>query len=482
MIETVKTKTDIEPSNGKPDSSESFRDSIATVDKKGRRIWIYPKKPSGNFHRARLVVSWILLAILFVGPFVRINGQPALLLNFLERKFIIFGLAFWPQDFHLFVLATITFVLFIVLFTAVFGRVWCGWACPQTVFMEMVFRKIEYFIEGDARKQRELDKAPWTAEKFFKKSAKHLIFFGISFLIGNIFLAYIIGSEELLRIVTQPPWAHWAGFLSVLFFSLLFYFDFAWFREQTCVLVCPYGRFQSVLLDRNSIVISYDFVRGEPRGKLSKRKSRDNLGDCIDCHLCVDVCPTGIDIRNGTQLECINCTACIDACNQVMDKIGRPRGLIRYSSYNGIAEGRKKLLTPRVLGYSTVLVILTAALIYLIVGRSDIEATILRAPGQLYQEQPNGTVSNLYTVKIVNKTFSELPVQFRLVRPEGKISLVGSDMVLPADGLAETAMFIEIPKDKLYSENTTVVIEVISNGKVLQTVKTRFIGPPTRGD
>ncbi len=462
--------------------SESFRDAIATVDRRGRRIWIYPKKPSGPFYTARTIVSIFLLAILFAGPFVRLNGQPLLLLNVLERKFIIFGLAFWPQDFHLFVLATIAVIVFILLFTAVFGRVWCGWACPQTVFMEMVFRRIEYWIEGDARKQRALDAGPWTAEKIIKKGTKHLIFFTISFLIGNIFLAYIIGSDRLLDIVTDPPWEHWGGFLAVLFFSLLFYWIFSYFREQACTLVCPYGRFQSVLLDKNSIVISYDFIRGEPRSKFSKRQSREGLGDCIDCRLCVDVCPTGIDIRNGTQLECINCTACIDACNTVMERVGFPKGLIRFSSYNGIIEGRKQIITPRVLGYTVLLLFLIGALVYMLLGRSDIEATILRAPGVLYQEMADGYISNLYTVKIVNKTFKKLPVEFRLKSLPGRINVVGSKLVVPPDGLAESALFVELPRDQIHSENAKVTIEVLSGGKVLDEVKTTFIAPASNGE
>ncbi|RMD98999.1 MAG: cytochrome c oxidase accessory protein CcoG [Calditrichaeota bacterium] len=459
------------------DKRGSFRDTISTVDKKGKRIWIYPKKVTGNFYRARSWVSIFLLVFLFGAPFVHIHGQPLLLFNFLERKFIIFGLAFWPQDFHLFVLATIAIIVFILLFTAVFGRVWCGWACPQTVFMEMVFRKIEYFIEGDARHQRALNAAPWTTEKIFKKGTKHTIFFAISFLIGNTFMAYIVGSDRLIEIISQPPWHHWAGFIAVLFFSLLFYWIFAYFREQACVLVCPYGRFQSVLLDPNSIVISYDFVRGEPRGKFSKKRDRSNLGDCIDCRLCVDVCPTGIDIRNGTQLECINCANCIDACNSVMDKVGFSRGLIRYSSYNGIAEGKKKLLTPRMVGYSAILVFLVSVLFYMLMGRSDIEATILRAPGVLFQKLPNGHISNLYTVKIVNKTFSDLPVEFKLKSPKGQINLVGDKMVVPQDGLAESALFVEIPRDQLKSENSKIVIQVFSGDKLLDEVKSSFIGP-----
>ena len=457
--------------------SESFRDQISTVDKKGNRIWIYPQKPKGNLHTARAWFTVFLLTVFFAGPFVNINGQPILLLNIFERKFIIFGLVFWPQDFHLFVLATLAFVVFILLFTAVFGRIWCGWACPQTVFMEMVFRKIEYLIEGDSRQQRTLNQAPWTSDKVFKKTLKHSIFFLIAFLIGNTFMAYIVGSGALINIITSPPWHHWAGFVAVVAFSGLFYWIFASFREQACVLVCPYGRFQSVLLDPNSIVVAYDFKRGEPRGKFSKRRSRESLGDCIDCNQCVEVCPTGIDIRNGTQLECVNCTACIDACNNVMEKVNLPKGLIRYSSYNSIVEGKKHLLTPRFFGYSAILAVILLALGLLFLNRSEIETSIFRTPGILFQELPNGDISNLYAVKIVNKTFTELPVQLELKNVPGKIRIIGSELVVPADGLTETAFFVEIPRDLITASNTQLTIRVISNGKEVDEVKTAFIGP-----
>lgn len=458
-------------------AEESFRDRIATVDQKGKRIWIYPKRPQGRFYNARTIFSLFLLAILFAGPFIKINGQPALLLNFIERKFIIFGLVFWPQDFHLFGLAMLTFVVFIVLFTAVFGRVFCGWACPQSVFMEMVFRRLEYWIEGDARHQRALDAAAMTGEKLFKKTLKHGIFFLIAFVIGNTFLAYIVGIDELFSYVTSPPTEHFTGFLSVVFFSGLFYANFAFFREQACVIVCPYGRFQSVLLDRNSIVVSYDFERGEPRGKISKKAPQQALGDCVACHQCVDVCPTGIDIRNGTQLECINCTACMDACDAVMRKVDRPTGLIRYSSYNAIIDKTKRLLTPRVFGYSSVLVLLLVLLTGLLLTRSEIEATILRTPGTLYQQSADGQISNLYSVRVVNKSFAARPIDLRLQGIEGKISMVGGGLTVPEEGLAETAFLVEIPRERLAGINTRIQIDVISGEQVLDSITTSFIGP-----
>lgn len=457
---------------------ESFRDSIATVDNKGKRIWIYPKKPGGRFYTARNLVTILLLLIFFGGPFIKIGGQPLLLLNFLERKFIIFGLAFWPQDFYLFLLAMITFVVFIVLFTAVFGRVWCGWACPQTVFMEMVYRKIEYWIEGDARHQKKLNARPMDIQKFLKKTLKHAIFFTIAFLIGNMFIAYIVGVDKTLEIVSAPPSENLAGFTAVMIFSGIFYFIFSWFREQACVVVCPYGRFQSVLLDESSIVISYDFIRGEKRGKLIKNKPLpEDQGDCVDCNQCVDVCPTGIDIRNGTQLECVNCTACMDACDTVMEKIHKPRGLIRYASYNAIKFNNKKIFTPRVIGYTAVLVLLLGLFILLLLLRSPIESTILRAPGSMYTILNNGDVSNLYSVKVINKTFEKMPVEFRLKNMDGKLILAGKQLVIPPDGMAQSALIAEINKQYLSSGKNNITIEILSQGKTIDEVNTGFVAP-----
>lgn len=457
---------------------ESYRDKLSTVDEEGKRIWIYPKKPSGPFYRARTVVSIFLLAFLFGAPFIKVNGHPLILLNVLERKFIIFGLTFWPQDLHLFALALLTLFVFIILFTVVFGRVFCGWACPQTIFMEMVYRKIEYLIEGDANKQRALKKAPWTFEKIAKKTTKHAIFYGIAFLIGNTFLAYIIGVDNLFKIVTEPPTQHLGGFTAMLIFSALFYGVFAFFREQACTLVCPYGRLQGVLLDPNSIVVAYDFRRGEPRGKLRRNQPRDNYGDCIDCKLCVQVCPTGIDIRNGTQLECVNCTACIDACNSVMTKIKKPKGLIRYSSYNGILQGVGLKLTPRIIGYSFVLIFLLTTLTFLLMNRAPVETTILRTPGVLYQETNDGKIQNLYNVQVVNKSYDDKALSFKLLNKTGEVVLVSGDRLqVPREGLAESALFVRLPQEEIQGITTPIEIGVFNGGEQIETIKTNFLGP-----
>jgi cytochrome c oxidase accessory protein FixG len=464
------------------EDTEAYRDSIATVDKDGKRIWLYPKKPSGRYYNARTIVSFIFLAIFLVLPFIKYNGEQLFLFNVLERKFIFFGILFTPQDFHLFVLVLLTFFVFIILFTVVFGRLFCGWVCPQTVFMEMFFRRIEYWIEGDAGAQRKLDASPWTAEKIRKKTLKHVIFFAIAFVVSNYFLAYIITMEEVLKIVREPVTQHWGGFFAILGFSGVFYGVFARMREQVCTTICPYGRLQGVLLVKDSIVVAYDHKRGEPRGKLKKNPVEQIQsavqGDCIDCKLCIAVCPTGIDIRNGTQLECTNCTACIDACDQIMEKVDKPKGLIRYDSETGINSGVRRIFTPRVYAYSFVLVALLALDVVLIANRGIVESIILRSPGQLYQEKDAEHITNLYTYKIINKSGKDMPFELKLLQPEGQIEFVGqSHDQLTKDKVAEGAFFVNMPLKQLTGRKTTIEIQVVSNGKVIDKVTTNFMGP-----
>lgn len=458
------------------DEPSAYRDRIASIDEGGNRKWIFPRKPRGRFYDLRTWFSYLLLAIMFSGPFITINGRPLLLLNIMERKFIILGMAFWPQDSYIFVLATLAFIVGIILFTVIFGRLFCGWACPQTIFLEMVFRKIEYRIDGNANKQRKLAAQAWNAQKIFKRVLKHSIFFALSFIIGNTFLAYIIGKDELFKIISEPVSAHAAGFSFMLIFTFLFYYVFAFFREQACTQVCPYGRFQSVLLDDKSIVVAYDFVRGEKRGNPKKNKS-DELGDCIDCNQCVDVCPTGIDIRNGTQLECVNCTACIDACDEVMDKVERPRGLIRYDSFDGIKTGETLKANFRNVGYTVILMGLVVFFFMLLLTRTDVETTVLRSYGTLYQDVGNNHYTNLYTVRVLNKTFEDLPIRLELIEPEGTLTMVGNDLNIRGQDKTEGAFFVDLSGDLLNGTETKLKIGVHSGDRLLETVKTSFMGP-----
>lgn len=459
------------------DTSETFRDSLATVTEEGKRKWIYPKKPSGRFHNARAAVSIFLLLFLFGVPFIKVNEHPLLLLNIIERNFILFGVPFGPHDFHLFVIAMIALVVFIILFTVVFGRVFCGWACPQTVFMEMVFRKIEYWIEGDAKKQRLLKASPWNKEKTIKRIFKHTIFFGIAFIISNFFLSYIISMDELIKIITAPPSSHLAGLTAILIFSGIFYWVFAYFREQACTIVCPYGRLQGALLDQDSLVIAYDNVRGEPRGRIKKGEQEAGKGDCIDCGLCIDVCPTGIDIRNGIQLECVNCAACIDECDSIMEKIKRPKGLIRYDSLKGIERKEKFRITPRILFYSSILIVLLSVLGYLLMTRSDYSVNIFRTPGMLYQKQENDVVSNLYDLNFINKTFNNASVTLKLENIKGEIKTIGNNFTIKQQGILDAKFLVLIPKEELKVMNTPLVIGLYSGGTLIKKIGTSFLGP-----
>jgi cytochrome c oxidase accessory protein FixG len=464
---------------------ESFRDSIATISEDGKRNYIHPKKPSGPFYEKRKVLSYFLLAFLISAPFIKINGNQFLLFNVLERRFNIFGFPFWPQDFHLFVMMMIVGVVGLTLFTVAFGRIFCGWFCPQTIFMEMVFRRIEFWIDGDRGTQLRLAKQEWNAEKIRKRVLKLSIFFIFSFFIANVFLAYLIGSDKLFLLVVNGPKEHLSTLIPLLIFTGIFYFVFAWFREQVCIIACPYGRMQGVLLDNKSINVAYDHVRGESENGRKKwlngeDRSAEGYGDCIDCNQCVVVCPTGIDIRNGTQLECVNCTACIDECDTIMDKVGLPKGLIRYASEDGILNKEKFKLTTRMKGYIGVLIILIGVLLSMLFLRNDVEATVLRMPGQMF-EHKGDNISNVFTYKIVNKTVEDLKeIHFKLKDIKGTIKVVGKDfVVVKKQGLVQGTLFVEINQALLEGDKMEIEIEVYSQNKLIETATTNFMGPRT---
>lgn len=458
---------------------DTFRDALSTVQEDGKRVWVYPKKVKGFFYTYRTYFSWLLLAILFAGPFIMVDGRPWLLFNIFERKFIIFGAVFWPQDTHLLIFLLLIFFVFIILFTIAFGRVWCGWACPQTLFMEMVFRKIEYAIEGDANQQRALDARPWDREKIIKKTSKIAIFAFISLLIGHLVMAYLIGIKQVVEIVSSPPTENLAGFIGLLAFSGIFMFVFTWFREQACLVVCPYGRLQGVMLDNNSINVMYDYVRGEPRGPIRKNAAENELkGDCVDCSLCVQVCPTGIDIRNGIQMECVNCTACIDACDEVMLKVNRPKGLIRYASENSIKEGFQQLITNKVKVYIVILLLLISAFVTLLATRSDISATVTRFPGMTYQEREDGKVTNLYQITLINKTYD--PQQVSLV-PESEgmeVEIVGEQhIILEPQSKYEGRFFLVRDQNEVKVNQEQVRVSLMVEGEKIDDISTSFTAP-----
>jgi len=482
------------------DKKGSYRDSVATISKEGRRNFINPRKPKGRLYRLRTWFSIFYLVVFFVLPFIKVNDEPVFLLNILARKFIIFGMVFWPQDFFIFGIAMLTFVVFIILFTVVFGRIFCGWACPQTIFMEMVFRKIEYWIDGDSSQQKKLKIMPWNAEKTRKRVTKFVVFYAISFIIANFFLAYIVGMDQLTGYL-QNPSAHTGTFISLLIFTTVFFFVYWWFREQACIVVCPYGRLQGVLLDKNSIIVAYDRIRGEPRGKLKKKNDHDfecvdckdegacnsmsskfevvvPQGDCIECMACVRVCPTGIDIRNGTQLECVNCTACIDACDSIMTSIQKPKGLIRYASENSIVNGVKLKFTARTKAYTSVLVVLLSLLVFLLVSRNDLDARLMRTAGMTYTSLPGGYISNLYNLKLANKTHKDIPFTLKLENMNGKIELVGSsNLIVKKEDYSHLQFFVKLNRSDVKGWKTELKIGMYENDKKIKTITANFIGP-----
>ncbi|MDZ4757958.1 MAG: cytochrome c oxidase accessory protein CcoG [Bacteroidota bacterium] len=457
---------------------ESFRDSVATISKEGRRNYINPKKPHGKLYTKRTIFSIFYLIVFFTLPFIYVNDEPLLMINILERKFILFGAIFWPQDFFIFGLGMVTFVVFIVLFTVVFGRIFCGWACPQTIFMEMVFRKIEYWIDGDSTQQKQLRSMPWKGKKIAKRAFKFVAFFIISFIICTFFLSYLIGMKNIEHYVLYPA-ENLGSITALFFFSWVFFFVYWWFREQACIVVCPYGRLQGVLLDKNSIVVAYDYKRGEPRGKI-KKEDPTAYSDCIDCAACVRVCPTGIDIRNGTQLECVNCTACIDACDDIMESIHKPKGLVRYASENSISNGVQLKFTTRIKAYTVVLTLLISLLVFLVASREDIGATLMRVSGMTYQTLPDGRISNLYNLKLLNKTHKEINIFLKLENMDGEVSLVGSSVstIKKAD-YTHLEFFVKLKRGDLKSWKTKLIISILDTKtlKKIKTLECNFLGP-----
>lgn len=458
-----------------PESAISFRDRIATSDDQGRRKWVFARLPKGRYTVRRHAVALFLIAIFFALPLIELDGQPFVLLDVINRHFILFGNVFWPQDTYLLGIVMLTFVVFVVLFTVVFGRLWCGWACPQTILLEIIFRRIEAWIEGSPAQQQAWSQRPKTGRWYLRRVLKILVFAVIIFLFVNFFLSYFISFKNL-RVAWETGFADYPRTLvAMIALTAAGTFVYTWFREQACTIVCPYGRLQGVLTDNDTLMVAYDYRRGEPRGKLSA--SDLNQGDCIDCRSCVQVCPTGIDIRNGTQLECVNCTACMDACNAVMTRVKKPHGLIRYASEKGISTGAPLQFTGRMAFYSAVLGALLVFLTVLVVRRAEVETTILRTPGILFQRNTDGTISNLYNYKIVNKSRRDIQLSFRLDAPQGRIRLVGNQPRVRKGASAEGVFFVDIDSTKVTVHEVKTVIGVMEETKLIETVKTTFIGP-----
>lgn len=466
--------------------NDEVRNSIGTMEKSGKRKWVYPKKPSGNYTTKRQYVSYVLLAILFITPFITLpNGNPLFKFDIISREFVILGFPFFTSDFFLLAIGMITTVIFIILFTMAYGRLFCGWVCPQTIFLEMVFRRIEYAIEGDRAKQMRLDKQEWDEEKIRKKLLKWTIFAVISFIISNVFLAYIVGKEALIKLIMEGPVENLSTFFGLIFFTVLFYFVFAWFREQACTLVCPYGRFQGVLIDSQTINVTYDFKRGEGTNGRSKYKKNEDRkaagkGDCIDCGQCVAVCPTGIDIRDGIQLECVNCTACIDACDDVMLKVGLPTGLIRYASEDNIKKGEKFKFTKRLAAYTVALVLLIGVMSAFLFNRSLVESKYLKVPGTSYTTEGTYYINQLeYT--FYNKTNEDQLVKIQLLSHKNSVvEMYVGDNNLPLNKgeIIQGKFYLKIPQSEVKSYKELIVIGLVDqNGKVIDKYETSFSSP-----
>ena len=461
--------------------AETFRDSVGTMDTTGKRKWVYPRKPKGKYTNYRLLVSILLLIIYFSIPFIKINGNPVLLINIIERQFYILGQPFYPQDFFILALGAITSLVFIILFTVAFGRIFCGWICPQTIFLEMIFRKIEYAIEGDRNKQIRLDNQAWDSEKIWKRSLKWFSFILISLIITHIMFMYIVGYEEVFNIMQQGPFEKPTNFLVMVLFTAAFYFVFAWFREQVCTMVCPYGRLQGVLIDKETINVLYDYKRGENRSKWKKGEDRRaaGKGDCIDCKQCVVVCPTGIDIRDGLQMECVNCTACIDACDEVMVKVGLPTGLIRYASEREIEEQTKFKFTTRMKAYTVVLALLTGFLGFLLYNRGEMEAKFLKQPGSSFFIR-DGKITNTYNYTFLNKSNETKTVIIKIIEPKnGEIaSSAANRIILKRDAMIKGTVNVSFPESqiKLSKQNLTLGVYDM-NGELLDSYTTYFEGP-----
>ena len=458
--------------------SDSFRDRHSNVTDKGKRKWIYALKPKGKLYRYRNYLSFFYLGLFFTLPFIKISGLPAVQLNFTEAKFILFGKIFWPDDFFIFAIAMIAFIVFIALFTVIYGRVFCGWICPQTIFMEFVFRKIEWWIEGPPAQQKKHNEGPWNKQRFIKKTFKHFIYLLISLLIAHTFLSYILSVKEVLHLIKHPVSQNAGLFAGLLFFTGLFYFVFAFVRDIVCTTICPYGRLQSVLFDKDTMQVSYDYNRGEPRGKIKKGIDQQ-LGDCVDCKLCVNVCPTGIDIRNGVQMECVGCTACIDACNSVMEKISRPSGLIRLASENQISKKQPFRINGKIRFYSVLLLALVGLMSFLLLSRKSIDTSISRVKGQLYQEVGRDSLSNLFQAKIINKTHNDVQYELKVEGDiPGTIKMIDArHHTLKAERLSNATFFIAVPVNKIKARSSKIRISVYGDGQKIQTITSTFLGP-----
>jgi cytochrome c oxidase accessory protein FixG len=457
--------------NAAPEAKERV---LSTLNQDGSRRWIRPRLSKGRFLRRRMVVGWGLILLFTAIPYLRMNGKPLMLFDIPRREFTLFGTTFLPTDTMLLMLLMLSIFVTIFLLTSLFGRVWCGWGCPQTVYMELVYRPIERWLEGNQAQQMKLDREGANARRMIK----FVIYLFVSMFLAHTFLAYFVGVETLFRWIRRSPVEHPLAFVIMAGVTLLMLADFGYFREQVCIVACPYGRFQSVLLDRRSLIVGYDPKRGEPRGKRRKGADTSGLGDCIDCGACVTTCPTGIDIREGLQMECVNCTQCIDACDAIMDRVGKPRGLVRYSSQETLETGKRKILRPRVIAYPMLLALLVGALGFSVAEKEPADVTVLRGIGVPFVVLPSGEVSNQLRVKIVNRREEPLEYLIELADGEG-LKIVSPQNPLPvAARKTETAtVFVVAPRDVFDDGALEVTLRVSDGAGFSKDVPYRLLGP-----
>jgi cytochrome c oxidase accessory protein FixG len=463
-----------------PPPSATKQRVLSTLNLDGTRRWMRPKLFEGRFLRRRRALAWALIGLFTVLPYLRMGGKPVILLDVVNRRFILFGATFLPTDTVLLMLLLVGLFIGIFLLTAIYGRVWCGWACPQTVYMEFLYRPIERLIEGGPRAQRDLDGRRLAARRLLK----YAVFGALAMFLAHIFLAYFVGVEALRHWITRSPFEHPAAFLVMAGTTALMFLDFGWFREQVCVVACPYGRFQSVLLDRRSLIVGYDVRRGEPRGHLGRRARNGAgapphaLGDCIDCGACVVTCPTGIDIRDGLQMECIHCTQCMDACDSIMERIGRPRGLIRYSRQDELGGAPRRILRPRVVLYPILLIAVWGTLGWALAHRAGADVTVLRGLGSPFTLLPSGEVSNQIRVKIVNRADGDRRYLIELADGEGLHFIAPDNPLAVAAGHAATAtIFVTAPRAAFRGGAREIRFRVGDGAGFAASVPYRLLGP-----
>lgn len=451
---------------------DDFREHLYTIDKKGNRLWVYPQVVRGFFRKKRSIVALILVCFYILMPWITIGGDQAVFLDIANRRFTFFGVTFWASDSEFLVMILGGLGISLFFFSALLGRIWCGWACPETIFLEFIYRPIEAFFEGGPNERRKLDAAPWDLQKIFKKFGKYISFTAFSWILASTALAYFLGRAPLIQMMLDGPSAHMSMFILTLAMMAFLLFQFGWFREQFCTVMCPYARFQSVLLDPQSLVVGYDYQRGEPRGKNSE-------GDCIDCGLCVRVCPTGIDIRNGLQLECIQCTACIDACDSIMEKIGKPKGLVRYSSEDALKNKKTKIIRPRILVYAVIIAAYLGIFAYSLINKESAEIRILRKPGELpYQMISPGVLDNHMNIHISNKSRSE--DSFTVVgTSDERVKAITpiNDMKVPGGSLMDLPLFLQFPSEVIAQGSKKITVYVESKGGYKGSQDVTLIGP-----